>query len=126
MIQQVGLGTFGVSVTLVLDSQRLNGGAFAGIQDPGMNGGVIGQAGHQATQRLQLKDHLALAGAAHGRIAGHSADGGRVTDEQRHRTELGGGPGGLNTGVAAADHNGGPAGMGRGKREREEGWAVIR
>ena len=64
----------------------------------------VGHLAHQAVERVDLADQMALAKPANGRIAGHFADGGEaVGDQCRARADPGRGSSRLAAGMAAAD-----------------------
>ena len=87
-----------------LGPEAVDGGALAPVE-PVLDAGLIGGPGHLAAQGVQLPDQVALAGAADGGIAGHVAH--RVQVDGKADGPLahaGGGQGGLNAGVARANH----------------------
>ena len=67
--------------------------------------GGVGQNANLPAQGGYLVYQLALAGAAHRRVAGHQPDAVRVAGQQRHpRPQLGRRQGCLQAGVPGADH----------------------
>ncbi len=80
--------------------------AFAAIEDAKLDAAGVGDAAHEAVERIDFPHQVALAEAANGGIAGHGADGG---ESMRHQRRAGpdtrGRRCGLTAGVAAADHD---------------------
>ena len=65
-----------------------DGRALRAVQHPELDAGHVGQAAHDAVQRVDLPDQVALAQAADGRVAAHLADGLELVGEQeRARAE---------------------------------------
>ena len=87
-----------------LGARALHGGALGAVEEAELDPGRVGDAAHQAVERIDLAHQMALAEAADGGIAGHLADGGEaVGDEDRASAHARGRGGGLAPGVAAAD-----------------------
>jgi hypothetical protein len=57
--------------------------ALAGVEDTEMDAGAVGRMRHQAAERVDLLDQMALADAADGGIAGHLAQGLDVLGQQQ-------------------------------------------
>ena len=76
------------------------------IEHPELDAALVGDPAHQAVQRVDLPDQMALAEPADGRIAGHRADGRKLVGDQGSRRAHARGRGrGFTAGVAAADHD---------------------
>ena len=89
----VGLGTGGA-----------HGGAFGCVQGAELDARVVGGAGHQAAERVDLLDQMPLADAADGRVAAHLTQGVDVLRHQQGaQTHAGRGQRRLGARVAAAD-----------------------
>ena len=79
---------------------------LAAIEHPKLDAAGIGDAAHEAVERIDLAHQMALAEPADGRIAGHRADGGEAMgDQRRARAHAGGRSRRLTAGVAAADND---------------------
>ena len=79
---------------------------LAAVEDAELDAAAIGDAAHQAVQRVDLAHQMALAEPADRRIAGHRADGREAMGHQRGlRAHAGGRGRGFAAGVAAADHD---------------------
>ena len=89
-----------------LHARRAHRGTLARVQRARLDRRGIGRARHDAAQRVDLFDEVALADAADGRVAAHLAqrlDG--LREQQRARTHAGGRERRLGAGVPAADHD---------------------
>ena len=105
LLQQV-LHHHVVALAVGLHPQAVHRRAFAPVQHPALQVGLVRRAAHQAAQRVQLPHQMALGGAADGGVAGHIAD--KIQADGKHRgarPQHGGGVGGLNARVARAHHN---------------------
>ena len=81
-------------------------GPLRGIERAPLDAGGIGGARHDAAERVDFLDQVALADAADRRVAAHRADGlDVVREQQRARTGARGRERGFGAGVAAADHD---------------------
>ena len=99
-----GLHRLAIELAVGLGPGTLHRGPLAPVQDPELDAGGIGHPPHQAVERVDLADEVALAEAANGRIAGHLADGGdAVGDERGLRAHARGRGRSLAAGMAAAD-----------------------
>ena len=79
---------------------------FAAIEHPELDAAGIGDAAHQAIERIDLAHQMALAEPADGRIARHGADGGEaMRDQRRSRAHARGRGRRLTAGVAATDND---------------------
>ena len=95
-----------VKYTIALRPGRPDGRPLSAIQHAVLNAGVIGGQAHQAAEGVDLTNHLALADAAHRRVAAHAADGFALHGHQgRGNAKPRGRPGCLGPGMAPADHN---------------------
>ncbi len=94
----------GVELAVGLGAGAAHRGALAAVQDAKLDAALVGDAAHQAVERVDLADQMALAEPADRRIAGHRADGREFV---RHQRGFGAHPGrrsrGFAAGVAAAD-----------------------
>jgi len=78
--------------------------SLAGIEDAELDAGPVGCAGHQAAERVDLLDQVALADAADGRVARHLSKGlDAVREEQGTASHARRGKGCLGAGMAATD-----------------------
>src|SRR5256885_3840319 len=69
---------------VALGARRAHRRALRGVEPPELNSALIGDASHDAAQRLDLLDQVALADAAHRRVARHLPDGVEVAGEHEH------------------------------------------
>ena len=96
----------GVELAVGLGAGAAHGGALAAVQDAKLDAALVGDAAHQAVERVDLPHQMALAEPADRRIAGHRADGREFV---RHQRGFGAHPRrrgrGFAAGVAAADDN---------------------
>ena len=76
------------------------------VEDTKLDAGGVGDAAHQAVERVDFADEMAFAESADGRIAGHRANrSGGMGEEGRAGAHARGRGGGLAAGMAAADHD---------------------
>ena len=93
-----------VELAVGLGAGALHRRALAAVQHAELDAGRVGDAAHQAVERVDLAHQMALAEPADGRIAGHLADGREaVGDQRRARAHARGRGRGLAAGMAAAD-----------------------
>ena len=93
-----------VKLAVGLGAGALHRRALAAVQHAELDAGRVGDPAHQAVERVDLADQMALAEPANGRIAGHFADGGEaVGDQRRARAHAGRRGRSLAAGMAAAD-----------------------
>ena len=64
-----------------LHPERVDGGAFARIEEPPLDRRPVRRDAHLAAERIDLAHEMTLAGAADGRVAGHHRD---VVERKRH------------------------------------------
>jgi len=94
----------GVGAAVALGPGALDGWPLAAVQEPVLDGGPVGGAGHLAAEGVDLADHLALGLPADGRVARHLGDSVETDgDERGPGAEPCGRQGGLASGVSAAD-----------------------
>ena len=85
-------------------SRPADSGTFGAVEEPELDAGGVGHAAHDAVERIDLADEVALPEAANGRVAAHLADGlDLVRQQQRTRAQTCGSRCGLAASVAAAD-----------------------
>ena len=95
-----------VELAVGLGARALHGRPLGAVEQPELDAGRIGDAPHQAVERIDLAHQMALAEPADGRVAGHLADGGEaVRDQRRARAHAGSRRRGLAAGMAAADND---------------------
>ena len=95
-----------IELAIGLGARTAHRRSFAAIEHAKLNAAGIGDPAHQAVQRIDLADQMALAEAADRRIAGHRADGRKALgDQRRARAHARGRSRGLAAGMAAADDN---------------------
>ena len=96
----------GVLAFVGLGPQRPHGGAAAGVEQPFLQGGGIGQPADHPAEGIHLVHQLALGWPPHRRVAGLPGDAVDVEGEQGGgNPQPGGGEGRLTAGMAAADHD---------------------
>ncbi len=79
---------------------------FACVQNAELDAGTVGGARHEATERIDLLDQVALADATDRRIAGHGADRLDIVREQQGLgAQTRAGRGRLGAGMAAANYD---------------------
>ena len=95
-----------VKLAVGLGARAAHRRSLAAIEHAKLDAAGIRDAAHQAVERIDLANQMALAEPADGRIAGHRADGGEALGDQRraraHPRRCGGR---LAAGMAAADDN---------------------
>ncbi len=95
-----------VKLAVGLRARTAHRRTLAAVQDPELDAALVGRAAHQAVQRVDFADQMALPEPADRRIAGHRPDGG---EPMRHERRPGAHPRsrgrGFAAGVAAADHD---------------------
>ena len=86
-----------------LGTERVDGGAFAPVQQPELDAGPVSGPAHFAAQRIDLPDQMSLAGAANGGVAGHIAHCVQINGKNDgFQPQPGSGKGCLNACVACA------------------------
>ena len=58
-----------------LSPEGMDGRAFATVEHPVLDAGMVGRRPHLAPQRVQLPHQVPLSGAADGGVAGHISHG---------------------------------------------------
>jgi hypothetical protein len=96
----------GVEITIALRAGALDGWTFGAVQDFELDPGAVRSFGHEAAERVDLFDEVALGQTADGGIAGHAADGVAEHGDHGHtgaapRTDARR----LGAGVAATNHD---------------------
>ncbi len=87
-----------------LGAGAAHGGAFAAIEHFEMDTGSIGGFAHNAIERINLADQMALADAPNCGVAGHRADAGAIMGQEKGaRAHARRNASSLGAGVAAAD-----------------------
>ena len=95
-----------IKLAIGLGAGALHRGSFAPVQHAELDAGGVGHPAHQAVERVDLADQMALAKPANGRIAGHFADRGEAMGNQRRARAMRRRSGSsLAAGMAAADHD---------------------
>ena len=75
-----------VELAVGLGARALHGRALGAVEQAELDAGGVGDAAHEAVERIDLAHQVALAEPADGRVAGHLADGREgVRDERRAR-----------------------------------------
>ena len=83
----------------------MDGRAFAPVQHPVLDTGMVGRRAHLAPQRVQLPHQVSLSGAADGGVAGHISHGVQVDGKENGMVaQPGGGKGGFDSRVSRPDH----------------------
>ena len=99
-----GLHGLRVEFAVGLGARAAHRRAFAPVEHAKLDAARIGDAAHEAVQRIDFPHQVALAEPADGRIAGHGADGGEVMRHQRcFCAHARGSRGGFTPGVTTAD-----------------------
>ncbi len=94
----------GIELAVGLGARSAHRRTLAAVEHPELDAAAVGDPAHQAVERVDLADQMALAEPADGRIARHRADGRELVGHQRSRRAHARGRGrGLTAGVAAAD-----------------------
>ena len=93
-----------IELAVGLGARTADGRTLAAIEQTKLDAALVGDAAHEAVERIDLADEVALAKAADGGVAGHRADGREPMGQQRRaRAHARGRSRGLTAGVAAAD-----------------------
>ena len=96
----------GIELAVGLGARAAHRRALAAVENAELDAAGIGDSAHQAVERVDLPDQMALAEPADRRIAGHGADRRESVRDQRGRGAHARGRGrGFAAGVAAADHD---------------------
>ena len=99
-----GLHRGGVELAVGLGAGTADRRTLAAIENPKLDAAGVRHPAHQAIERIDLADQMALAEPADRGIAGHGADGRKpVGDQRRPGAHPRGRAGGLAAGMAAAD-----------------------
>ena len=105
LLLQSVLHHFLVAAAVRLCTQGVDSRAFAAVQQPVLDAGFVGCAGHFTAQGVQFAHQMAFAGAADGGVAGHIAHRVQINGKTDHTTAH---PScrqsGLNAGVSRADN----------------------
>ena len=111
----------GIELAVGLGARTAHRRPLAAIEHAKLDAARIGDAAHQAIERIDLADQMALAEPADRRIAGHGADGREALgDQRRARAHARGRSRRLAAGMAATDDDHIEAGVHRHfSRERE-------
>jgi len=72
-----------VKLLVALESGGLDGRPFGGVQQPEVDGGLVGNPAHLAAQRVDLFDELALGQTADRGVAGHQRNRVQVDVEEQ-------------------------------------------
>ncbi len=95
-----------VELLVALGARAPDGGAARGVEQAELDADGVGDFAHDAAERVDLADEMALGHAADGRIAAHLRDEVEVHgDERGLEAHARGSHGGLAAGVAGADHD---------------------
>ena len=78
-----GLHRGRIELAVGLGARTADGRTLAAIEHPELDAAGIGDPAHQAVERIDLADQMALAEPADGGIAGHRADGRKAMGDQR-------------------------------------------
>ena len=109
----------GVELAIGLGARTAHRRPLAPVQHAELDAALVGHPAHQAVERIDLADQMALAEPADRRIARHRADGREAVGQQRgvraHARSRGRG---LAAGVAATDHDDVEVGIHRRSRIR--------
>src|SRR5205807_368434 len=96
----------GVKLAVGLRARAADGRALAAVEYPELDPGLVGDAAHQAIERIDLTHQMTLAEAADRRVARHRPD---RRESVGHQRDLGAHPGGggssFAAGVATTDHD---------------------
>ena len=99
-----GLHRRRIELAVGLGARPADRRTLAAVQHPKLDAAGIGDPAHQAVQRIDLADQMALAETADRGIAGHRADGRKAMGHQRGlRAHPRSRARGLAAGMAAAD-----------------------
>ena len=95
-----------IKLAVGLGARAAHRRSLAAIEHPELDAAGIGDAAHEAVERIDLAHQMALAEPADGRIARHRADGREAMgDQRRPRAHAGGRGRRLTAGVAATDND---------------------
>ena len=95
-----------VKLAVGLGARAAHGRALAAIEQAELNAGGVGDAAHEAVERVDLAHQVPFAEPANRGIAGHGADGGKpLRDQRRSRAHARGRGRGLAAGMAATNDN---------------------
>ncbi len=93
-----------VELAVGLGARTADGRTLAAVEQAKLDAALVGDAAHEAVERIDLADEVALAKTADGGVAGHRADGRELVGQQRRARAHARGRGrGLTAGVAAAN-----------------------
>ena len=96
----------GVKLAVGLGARAAHGRTLAAIEEPELDAGGVGDAAHEAVERVDLAHQVPFAEPADRGIAGHGADGRKpLGDQRRTRAHARGRGRGLTAGMAAANDN---------------------
>ena len=88
-----------------LSAEGMDGGAFAPVEHPVLDAGMVSRRAHLAPQRVQLPHKVPLSGAADGRVAGHISHGVQIDGKENGViAQPCGGKGGFDSRVSRPDH----------------------
>ncbi len=100
----VGLGAELVGLLVALGARGADAGPFGGVEHSALDGGGVRVESHEAAERVDFADHVALGKTADSRVAGHLAHGvGILGENERLASEAGGGESGLDSGMPGPD-----------------------
>ena len=95
-----------IGLLVALDPGAPDRRAFAGIQEPELDAGLIRQEAHDAPQGIDFFDQMTFGQPADRRVAGHVGHGVQVEIENQDvQAHAGRGQGAFAAGMAAADDN---------------------
>ena len=80
-----GLHRLPVELAVGLGARTAHGRTLAAVEHAELDAGRVGDAAHQAVQRIDLAHQMALAEPADRRVAAHLADGRELVGDQRRR-----------------------------------------
>ena len=88
-----------------LSAEGMDGGAFAPVEHPVLDAGMVSRRAHLAPQRVQLPHKVPLSGAADGGVAGHISHGVQIDGKENCViAQPCGGKGGFDSRVSRPDH----------------------
>ena len=95
-----------VKLAVGLGARAAHGRTLAAIEEPELDAGGVGDAAHEAVERVDLAHQVPFAEPADRGIAGHGADGRKpLRDQRRARAHARGRGRGLTAGMAAPNDN---------------------
>ena len=101
-----GLHGLPIELAVGLGARAAHRRALAAVEHAELDAGGVGDAAHQAVERIDLAHQVALAEPADRRVAAHLADGRELVGDQRRRhAEARGGRRRLAAGVSAANND---------------------